>query len=357
MSNESELSRRLTAFEGVFCSGFFIPNQAIVTALALIFEKVHFLNQLEYVIELSKTLRLKVPGIEDVLDEISLTPVDPENKDDPLASLNSAQRRTVLAYLYLSDRFFMRNALLFPDVFQCPLLPNGEVLSAKLIKQGRPGELNTYEVTRNSLVVAAGARDELQKLLSGGRIAVVGGIMPEHIRKVRFAATQVATALAIKSIAMVLPGTKAVKAGEILDARERLRDHLPPFWSSMLKLSVDLSSRLRETSTEAELQRDVEDAVSTTVRPALIELVNKVEKERKQWFHRILSPVMNGLRILAGRPPTDLAGLLSASFAMGANVAVDFATQLRKVETLKQESGLTYVIELHRLVEKSQKAK
>lgn len=95
----------------------------------------------------------------------------------------------------------------------------------------------------------------------------------------------------------------------------------------------------------------MDDAISTTVRPALIELVSKLEKERKTWFYHILSPIARGLRVLVGKPPTDLVGLLSKSLALGADVSLDVAKQLRKVETLKQDSGLAYVIELHRVIQ------
>lgn len=357
------LDKHLTTFEGVFCSGFFIPDQAIVTALALLFDKVHFLNQLEYVIELSKRYLIEVSNADDI-PQVSLQPIEPgtwkplEDTDepDPLSILTEGQRRTVNTYLYLSRQFFIRNARLFPEVFDCSLLPKGEVLSVELIKKGKPGKLNLYKVKENPFAVSTGAEDELSRLLSQGRVPIVGGIVPTSTRPgKRPAATHVAAALAIRSVAMVLPATTEAEAEEILEARARLKDHLPPFWSSMLKLSAELTARLDQNADEETLQQEVDDAVSTTVRPALVELVSKIDKERKSWFHRILSPVAKGLRVLAGKPPTDLATLVSSSLVTASSVSLDVVQQLRKVDALKQDSGLTYCLELHKLMSKRKK--
>lgn len=350
MGKKLPLSQKLSKFEGVFCSGFFIPDQAMVTALALLFDKVHFLNQLEYVIELSKTYTMELSELNDFVEKIKLIPKNGQEKKDPLSPLSAQQRRTVLTYLFLGDRFFVRNALLFPEIFKCSLLPKSEVFSAKLIEKGKKGQLNKYEVTRNPLVVCKGAQDELNEFISQGKIPIVGGIASESsgVRSKRFSASEIAAALAIKSVVMVLPGTQAATAEEILETRERLKDHLPPFWSAMLKLSSELSERLDPKSDEKILQSEVDNAVSTTVRPALIDLVHKMEKERKQWFRRVLSPLAKGMRVLVGKPPSDLASLVSASLTVGADITLDVAQQLRKVEALKRDSGLTYVIELYK---------
>jgi len=352
MKSETDLLRKLGSFEGVFCSGLFIPDKAMVTALALLFEKVHFLNQLEYVIEFSKHYSLKISTNVKV-EDLKLIPQKSDlGISDPLSSLTEQQRKTALNYLLLSDSFFVNNALLFPKVFYCSLLPNSEIISVKQVKKGGAGKLNTYSGKKNDLVVSTGRGGELNKLISRGAIPIVGGIVPAKKtgENNQFSAIQLATNLAIKTIAMVLPATKGSNEEEILEARERLKDQLSPFWSAMLKLSTELSARLKPGSGEIELQKEVENAVSTIVRPALIDLVHKMEKERRQWFYRILSPVANGLKVLAGKPPTDLAGVVASSLTTGAEVSLGIAEQLRKIEALKQQSGLTYVIELHTIL-------
>lgn len=349
--SQKELLRRLSSFEGVFCSGFFIPDGSVITALALLFEKVHFLNQLEYAIDFSKryNILLNNPSI---INDMRLTPTDESTTEDPLENLAESQKETVKAYLYLSDQFFMQNALLFPNVFNCSLLPNGEVLKVTLIKQGKAGEKNTYNVEKNPLVVCTDGYDELNKLIKSGKIPILTscGQHMYSVKKDRLSAEQIAANLAINSIAMVLPTTKAANANDILEAREKLRDHLPPFWSSMLKLSVELTKQFQEVVSQKELQNEINHAVSTIVKPALIELVHKLEADRKQWFRKILSSTASGLRLLAGKPPTDLAGLVTSSLRVGADVSLDFAQQLRKVEAMKQESGLTYLIEMHNIM-------
>lgn len=355
-TDAAHLGHQLASFEGVFCSGCLIADPSLITALALLFDKVHFLNQLEYVIELTKHYRIEHPAFNPV-ELPSLQPVVPHTfepiedmADDPLLELEPEQRRSAHTYLWLTDRFFLRNAPLFPEVFACSLLPGGEVLSAKLVKKGGKGQLNTYQVEKNPLVVSFGSEDELSGLLKEGRVPIVDRLVSRPVGQGqgRRTPTEIAAALAIKTVAMVMPATRQANPLIILEARDKLRDHLPPFWAAMLRLSGSLSERLASEMSDRELQCEVDDAVSTIVRPALIELVTKMEMERKLWFYRILSPVAKGLRVLAGKPPTDLAGLVTSSLVLGANVSMEAANQLRKVEALKQNAGLTYVIELHR---------
>lgn len=361
MPEKLKFSHDLTRFEGVYCSGFLIPDPAMVTALALLFDKVHFLNQLEYVIELSKHFKIRHPIFKKAKDkgaEIELTfhvKGKGEKQEnvcvDPLANLNAQQKETAHSYLWYANEFCFENYGLFPEVFHCSLLPNNEIFTSNLTK--KEGKY-PYELTMHSLTLCTGGTDEFKQLLSDGVIPIVGGLaLPKSINESNgYSSTQIASSLAINSIALAFPNTKAVNHNEILEARYRLRDHLPPFWSSMLKLTAELSERLAPNCSEKDLQREVDRAVNTIVRPALIDLVNKLEKERKLWFYRILSPIAEGLRVLAGKPPTDLAGFLSSSLTLGANVSLDIAKQLRSVDALKQDSGLTYVIELNNILRK-----
>ena len=342
-----ELAKRITSFEGVFCSGFFIPDQRHVTALSLLFDKVHFLNQLEYVIEFSKNYTIELNN-ENKIPKMELTPHDKNDSDDPLASLTNKERETVNKYLFLSEKFFHKNALLFPKAFSCSLLPNNQVFSAKLIKEGQNGELNTYNVTKNPMMVSTDNKNEFANLINSGCVPVFlnGAQFTPKKQSNRADAQQIAANIALSSISMVLPSTKAASANDILEAREKLSDHLPFFWSSMLKLSSDITTKISNDATPSEIQYEINNLVSTTVRPALVDLVQKLEKEKKDRFKNILSSAAKGLRVLAGKPPTDLAGLISGSLLAGADTAMDFANQLRKVESLKQESGMSYLLEL-----------
>ena len=344
------LSRQLSKFEAVFCSGFLIPDPAITTALSLLFEKVYFLNNLEFVLDFAQrykfALRPNAP-----IPEVKLTPVN-EADGDPLSNLTPAERKTAETYLFLADRFFVKNALLFPKVFHCTLLPKGEVFSTKLIKEKVDGKQNLYEVTKNSLAVSMEGINELDRYIEEGKIPILSNVINHNAKSLAspITASHAAATLALKSIAMVLPATQKADPETILEAREKLRDHLPSFWSAMLKLSVELQSRLDNKLDPKILQRECDNAVSTIVRPALIDLVDKMEKERKLWFHKILSPVSQGLGILVGKPPVTPFELVAMSLKFGSDIALDVSSQIQKVENLKRETGLTYLIELHKVL-------
>ncbi len=348
------LSKRITSFEGIFCSGFLIPDQRHVTALALLFDKVHFLNQLEYVIEFSKNYRITLNN-EENLPEISLTPSDPNSDEDPLKGLTKEQKETVNKYLFLSGEFFYKNSLLFSGAFSCSLLPPEGPMSVKLVKEGKKGELNAYEVTRNTMVVSTDSKDELANFINSGCVPVFmngAQFVPRNTIGTSNS-KQIAANIALSSVAMVLPSTKAARADDIMEAREKLSDHLPNFWSAMLKLSIEINSKLELDASPLDIKHQIDELVTTTVTPALIDLSQKLEMERKDRFKNILTSTAKGLRVLAGRPPTDLAGLVSGSLLAGADTAMDFANQLRKVEALKQESGMSYLLELDKLTSKN----
>ncbi|HAI97278.1 MAG: hypothetical protein CL866_06650 [Cycloclasticus sp.] len=331
-----------------------IPDQRHVTALSLLFDKVHFLNQLEYVVEFSKRYRISLNN-EENLPELSLVPSSPGSDEDPLKDLTKEQKETVNKYLFLSSEFFYRNSLLFSDVFSCSLLPDDGPMSVKLIKEGKNGEKNTYEVTRNDLVVCTDSMDEMASFIDSGCVPVFmnGAKFTPRNTVVASDAKQIAANIALSSVAMVLPSTKAARADDIMEAREKLSDHLPHFWSAMLKLSTEINSKLEPEASPIEIKNQIDNLVASVVTPALVDLSQKLEMERKNRFRNILTSTAKGLRVLAGRPPTDLAGLVSGSLLVGADTAMDFANQLRKVEALKKESGMSYLIELDKLTSKN----
>lgn len=357
MPKKKTKSLGFESFEGVYCSGFFIPDPALVTAICLLFDKIHILNHLEYVIDFSKMFRFAFPQ-EWVLpnfDEVYLEPVSSKDKREyPLQNLAPEERRTANTYLWAADQFFVHYALLFGQVLHCSLLPNGQVFDVQLVKKGPPGKKNLYRVKKNPLVVCTGGLDELDNLVSHGAVPVLDKyqVSADRLSEETLRARYLASLLAMKSTELVLPQTKPADAETILEARERLKDHLPPFWSSMLKLSIGFKARLKEGMPILDLHRECEDIIDTTVRPALIDLNRKLLKERKNWFYKIITPVAKGLRVMAGKPPLTTADLISSGLALGANVALDVAEQIHKVNAISQESGLTFLLELERLMRK-----
>lgn len=354
MSNE-KTTARFDSFEGVYCSGFFIPDPSVLTAMCLLFEKIHVLNHLEYVIDFSKRFDFVLPK-ELKLPEVVLESKEPleEEHEDPLSGLTSEQRRTAVAYLWFAGTFFMKHSHLVGEVFQSSLFPKGEVFDVQLVKKGRPGQNNWYRVTLNPMEVSTGGLQELDTLVSQGAIPIlgkhdIGSARPSYEL---LTARYLASLLAMKSTELVLPQTKAAGEETILEARERLKDYLPPFWSSMLRLSVAFRARLNEGMAAPDLERECADIIDTAVRPALIDLNQKLLKERRNWFYKIITPVAKGVRVMIAKPPLTTADLVSSGLAVGANVALDVAEEMRKTGAVPQESGLTLLLELDRLVRK-----
>ena len=163
--------------------------------------------------------------------------------------------------------------------------------------------------------------------------------------------------MAIKSVEMFFPATIPVPASLILEAREKLRNHLPVFWSAMFKLSCELKKAIEAGTTSAEIDRAGVDLVDTIVRPALTELNYKIELERKQWFRRIFGNVYESLKLSAANPPMTPGQLVKASLQVSADAAKNLSDEVAKVEEMKAQTGLTYLLELGGLMDKNRRKK
>lgn len=344
------------SFEGVYCSGFFITDPSLLTAMCLLFDKVHILNHLEYVIDFSKKFRVVFPKSSKLFDlHVEVKPQSSDEEEDPFSTLTPEQRQTVDKYLLLASVFFRRYAPLVGEVFHSSLCPSDDVFDVKLIKRGVSGKKNLYRVTTRPLIASTGGLKELDDLISGGAVPILGRYHAgsKMLGKENLTSRYLASLLAMKSVELVLPQTKAADGETILEERERLKDYLPPFWASMLRLSGEFKARVREGMPAVDLQRECGEIVDTVVRPALIDLNQKLLKERRKWFYKIITPVAKGLKVVAGKPPLTTADLISSGIAFGANVAIDVAEQMRKVSIVSQESGLTLLLELEKLTRKA----
>jgi hypothetical protein len=345
---EKELSKRLTSFEGAYLSGFFMTNQSMVTAMSLLFEKIYLPNQLELVIELAK--KYKIETTIDKQVDLQFQRIDGEKKiiENPLESLTSAQQKTAHDYLLVAQQFCMRNHELFPTVFETDLLENNEVLNVELIEKGKNGALNTYRVTPNPLHVTTEGLHELEHRLKRGSVPLIGlGEFDLTTTKVdNLPDSSVAALIAMQSIEMILPGTKGVKPELILEARDKLSDHLPQFWSVMLKFSKEGKEIIKNAKSNEEANLECRNLVDTNIRPVLVDLNEKIMKDRKNWFYKILSPVGNALKFKVGNPNLTNLDLLTTSMSLATDVGVDYLNHKRKLNELKDEAGLTYLIQL-----------
>lgn len=353
------MKTKYKTFEAVYCSGFLI-DPPLVTALCLLFDKIHLLNHLEHVIAFSKQFEFVFQKSDMLsrLDEMmEIKPVDSEEEgEDPLSRLTTEQKRTARAYLALVDHFTINYHDLFGSVISSSLLPDDKVFDVKLIKKGVKGKLNLYRVEKKPLYVSTGGLGELDTLIAQGLIPVVG----KHHARVKGQAENIeqgavflASILAMTSVKLVLPQTKLANGETILEARERLKDYLPPFWASMLRLSVELKRRIIEGMPLADLEKESADIFHSIVRPSLIELNQKLIKERKNWFHKIITPIANGLTAMIARPPVTTMDLISAGITLGANITINAAEQFKRIESTSQDSGLAYLIQLDEFVQKS----
>ena len=93
-----ELSKKLASFEGLYISGTFIDNGALVTALALLFEKVYLRSFYSGLLDVARNLRLIPTDFErDLSKKSGLTDRDRE-LDDMLSPFTEEQRLAAKVY-------------------------------------------------------------------------------------------------------------------------------------------------------------------------------------------------------------------------------------------------------------------
>lgn len=350
--NSKDLSKQLSRFEGAYLSGFFIDNPAMITASALLFEKIYLPNQLEMVIEISKKYRISFAEFEKYGMTFTEINGNVQTTANPLSHLNDEQSKTAQAYLILAHQFCMRNHELFPTVFETDLLKNNEVFDVKLVKKGENGALNTYNVKPNPIQVTTEGQMALENRIKNGSVPIIGldNIDAGLLNSRKIPDKSVAALLAMQSIEMLLPGTKAVEPQIILEARDRLSNHLPQFWSAMLKFSKDGKIIIDQSKNIQEAICECQNIIDTTIRPILIDINEKIIREEKNWFYRILSPVGEKIKFVIGKPSLTNMDLLTASMSLATDIGTDYLQHKRKLNELKDEAGLTYLIKLGKFV-------
>jgi hypothetical protein len=338
-------------FCAVHSSGLLIPNRSSITALSLLFDKVYLPANIEAIRAFSQSYRIIADS--DELPEIRIEPVG-GGEHDPFASLTAEQRATAFRCLDWSFRFIFSYASLFGDVFQTNAFEGNSPFKVELVRQGGPGELNTYNVSQGPMRMTDDDEEYYPRLISEGYVPIVTYSVRSPATRTKLnehTTKQLAALLAMKSVEMLFPRTRAARAGVILEARQKLGDHLPQFWSSMFKLTSDMRKLIKEEPDPTALLLEAENLVDATVRPALLDLRHKIEAERKQWFYRIFSPIQKGLRLMIGNPPLTQQQLITNALVLASDAASAGADHLRTIEALKQDSGITYLLELDKLSE------
>jgi len=353
MSAINTLSKpKYETFEAVYTSGLLI-EPSLLTALCLIFDKIHILNNLEFAIEFSR--KYVFMSINDKLarsaDTIEISPLHKDDQSDPLSILNEQQQFTARYYLTnVISLWAPYDALFRHGVISSSIFENSEPIKVELIKKGKPGQLNKYRVSLGSLTLTMDALAELDQMVEDGKVPILGyphvQFKNAKTQSERFTASQLASMLALRSLNLVLPQTKPVDADIILEARERLRDYLLPFWSSMLSLAGSCKSLMHQNTSIPDIERECQFIIDTHVRPNLIDLNRQLTKEPKGWYRKIVTPFMSGVKIFAAKPPLTTADLLTTGVAAGANITLDIIAQSMKLRPSTKQSGLTLLIEL-----------
>lgn len=331
----------LTNFKGIYCSGLFIPDDAIVTALSLLFEKIYLPNNISFIREFAKKYRLEPT------EEFTI------GAEDPFSSLEEEQKQTACAYVESILSFELKYRHLFGDIFETNLFSTNDSGTLEWIKNGGPNGRSICKISSKRLFLTE-SEDEFSLQVAKGYIPIVG-IHPleSKLKKIdRYSAKQIATLLAMKSIELVLPETQGVHQDIILEMRDRLSDYLPPFWSAMLKLSIEMQRRIKECSNIKEVILESQDMVESVILPALIDLQTKIQREEKLWFYKILSPVQKGIRLLIGNPSLTLQQLITSAFIMASDISMGAAKHIRVIESLKHDAGLTFLLEINKKLNK-----
>jgi len=344
---------RYGTFEAVYTSGLTIDS-SLLTALCLIFDKIHILNNFGFAIEFSKNYRFET--ISDDLAEFAsgmeILPVDGNYaKPNPLSILNEEQAFTAKCYLSTVFEFGLRyNSLFEAGVINCSLFKDNQPIKVRPVRKGKPGELNTHEVSNNKQVVTTNEFEELNRMVENGKVPILGyphvKLKNAKTKSKKFTAPQLAYMLALRSLNLVLPQTKSVDGETILEAREKLKDYTLPFWSSMFYLTDRYKYLLDQNIFDPDIERECDFIIDTYVRPNLIDLNQKIIKERKGWLRKIVTPVVDGVKIFAAKPSLTTTDLLTTAVAAGANIALDTISESMKTDISPNQAGLTLLIEL-----------
>jgi hypothetical protein len=268
--------------------------------------------------------------------------VDPEWPDD----LSPAERTRFWALAKTALMFATVNNDLYGPVFETNLFQGKKPFDRSIVT-GDPIFNKAAFPEDPSAVV-------FPELVDQGYVPVATRYAPFTIASRKGPLPQsTAALLAMEAVKMTIPRTRRCRPQEILEARHKLRDHLPPFWSAMLKLTATVKSAELENLAPIEVILEARNVVDSVVRPALIDLSQKLTREKKDWAYKILNPIQKAVRLLIGNPPLTQQQLITTAVTLGADVAVSAAENLRAIDQMKREAGLTFLLESSKIFERA----
>jgi len=207
---------------------------------------VYLPNEIELIVDFCRSHKIRTTS--DAYKDIIVEPISGDATDDPFVDLEPQQKETVYQYLDCCMNVAIKNNELFGAVIETNAFGDSGPLNVELIQKGGPGELNKYRVSRSPIILESEADSGVSSLIQNGYIPVVG-YLDGNVKKINARkknSKEIASLLAIKSVEILFPSTVAAPAEVILEAREKLRDQLSLFWSTMLKLSVEMKKAIQE---------------------------------------------------------------------------------------------------------------
>ena len=252
---------QFATLNAAYCSGFFIDDDTLVTTMCLLFEKIWLLNHVDLIIEFAKQFRIQLEFLKGV--RINFKDVDPSpiEFNYPFAALTPEQHETVLSYMFLSWNFCKRYSELlkervlnteleasftvntdFTDLMES--IMEGLESGRKTITISIPASLG-FKVTHGTDIV-----EELDELISQGAVPLLSrgkfGKLVSSTPNLRPTTKYLSSLLAMKAVALTLPTMKPANSETILEARERLRDLLPPFGGPCSNSRLTLKNTLNK---------------------------------------------------------------------------------------------------------------
>ncbi|MGA7720563.1 MAG: hypothetical protein WCA84_05230 [Ignavibacteriaceae bacterium] len=176
--------KNITTFKAVCSSGIVIPDAKSVTALSLIFDKVYLPSNIEFIKEFSRKYII-IPNKSTNNSKVSFIIHDEQgNIADPFQELNDNRKGIAINYLNLAVQFSFFYGLLYGEVFETNIFPNNSPFDVKVIKKGKPGKKNSYNIKLNPMKLIEGDDADLfSDLVSNGYVPLVNYSEPQKLDK------------------------------------------------------------------------------------------------------------------------------------------------------------------------------
>lgn len=81
-----------------------------------------------------------------------------------------------------------------------------------------------------------------------------------------------------------------------------------------------------------------------------MELKNKIYKDKKNWFYKILNPAFDSMKIFMGNPKLTTENLVIAGLTTGMNITFNLIEQEYEIQKIKKEAGLTFLLRFDEMI-------